>query len=84
MTRICFNKSFQISVNKNIEHLTPIIRKQRLYNVKKFIKLTSNSTQNRQKTQQTQKDKKTSYRNESVENADFYKPASNKIMTTHK
>ena len=84
MTRICFNKLFQISVKKNIEHLTPIIRKQQLYNVKKFIKLTSNPTQNRQKTQQTQKDKKTSYPNESLENADFYKPSSNKIMTTHK
>ena len=30
-----------------------------------------------------QKDKKTSFSKELVENADFYKPVLNKIMTTH-
>ena len=54
-----------------------------LCNVKKFIKLTSNSTQNKQKTQKAQKDKMNCFPKESVENADFYKHALNKIMTTY-
>ena len=45
--------------------------------------MTSNLTQNWQKTQQAQKQKKTSFPNESVENEDFHKPALNKITTTH-
>ena len=48
------------------------------------MRLTSNSLQNRQKTQKAHKDKKTSFSNESVENADFYKPILNKIMTSYK
>ena len=34
--------------------------------------------------QKAQKDKKTSFPKESVENVDLYKPVLNKIMTTHK
>ena len=33
--------------------------------------------------QKAQKDKKTSFAKESVENSDLYKPVLNKIMTTH-
>ena len=44
----------------------------------KFIKITSNSTQKK-----TQKEKKTSFPNKSVENEEFFKHALNKIMTTH-
>ena len=40
--------------------------------------------ENRQKTQKAQKDKKTSFQKETVENADFYKPVLNKVMTTFK
>ena len=46
------------------------------------IKLTSNSTQNKQKTQKVQKDKKTSFPKESVENTDFYNAALNKIIAS--
>ena len=45
----------------------------------KFIKITLNSTQNRQKTQKAQKDK-TSFPKKLLEIADQL----NKIMTTHK
>ena len=51
-------------------------------NVKMSIKLTSNSTQNKQKTQKVQKDKKTSFPKESVENTDFYNAALNKIIAS--
>ena len=37
-----------------------------------------------QETQQAQKNEKTRFPNESVKNADFYKPELIKIMTTHK
>ena len=47
------------------------------------MKITSNSTQNRQKTQKAQNDKKTSFPKESVENADLHKPVLNKIKTKH-
>ena len=51
------------------------------------MKLTANSTQNRQKTQKAQKDKKTSFPKEFLKcfnkPVDFYKPLWNKIMTTH-
>ena len=40
------------------------------------------SIQNRQKTQKAQKDKKTSFPKEKVENTDLYKPVLNKVMTT--
>ena len=60
-----------------------LLCKQWLCNVKKLIKLTLNSTQNSQETQKAQKDQKTSFPKESVENADFYKPILNKIMTMH-
>ena len=40
------------------------------------MRITSNWTQNRQKTKKRRKI-------ESVENADLYKPVLNKIMTTH-
>ena len=46
------------------------------------MRLTSNSTQNRQKIQNAHKEKKTRFSHESVENADFYKLVLNKIMTT--
>ena len=38
------------------------------------MKITSNSKQKRRKTQKAQKDKKTSFPKERVENADSYKP----------
>ena len=67
---------------QNTTHLP--LYKQRLCNVKKFVKLTSNSTQSSQKTQKAQKDKKkTSFPKKSVENTYPYKPALNKIMTIH-
>ena len=47
------------------------------------MNITSNSTQNRQKTQKAQRDKKTSFPKELVENADLYKTVLNKIMTTY-
>ena len=46
--------------------------------------ITSNLTQNRQKTQKAQKDQKISFKKEQLENADFYKPELNKIIITHK
>ena len=49
----------------------------------KFMKITPNSTQNRQKRQKSAERQKTSFPEESVENADLYKPALNKITTTH-
>ena len=95
MTRICFYKLFlinecmnhnQFSItwypsaqNKNTEYLN-----NNYANVIKFIKIISNSTYNRQKTQKIRKTKKTSFPKESVENADLYKPVLNKIMTAHK
>ena len=48
----------------------------------KFMKITSNSTHNRQKRQKAQNDKKNSFLNELVENADLHKPVLNKIKTT--
>ena len=45
------------------------------------MKIISNSTQNRQKTQKAQKDKKLSFQKELVENADLHKPVFNKIKT---
>ena len=68
---ICFNKSFQLSGNKTQSTRHLILCKQRLCNIKKFIKLTLHSTQNRQKIQKAQKDKKTGFTKESVENADL-------------
>ena len=48
------------------------------------MKITSNSMQNRQKTQKAQSDKKNdSFPKESVENADLHKPLLNKVKTTH-
>ena len=46
------------------------------------MKITSNSTHNRQKRQKAQNDKKTSFLKELVENADLHKPVLNKIKTT--
>ena len=43
------------------------------------MKITSNSTHNRQKRQKAQNDKKTSFLKELVENADLHKPVLNKI-----
>ena len=48
------------------------------------MKLRLNSTQNRDKKQKTQKDKKTSFPKKSVENLDSFKTVLNKIMTTHR
>ena len=47
------------------------------------MKITSNSTQNRQKRQKVQSDKKTSFLKELVENADLHKPVLNKVKTTN-
>ena len=52
-------------------------------NVIKFIKITVNSTQNRQKSQKKQKYKK-QFSKRIGKNADLYKPVSNKTMNTHK
>ena len=46
------------------------------------MRLTLTSTQNKQKIRNAHKEKKTSFSNESVENADFYKLVLIKIMTT--
>ena len=54
------------------------MQRQKIY-YKAYIKLDTEEA----KTQKAQKNKKTSFPKESVENADFYKPALNKIMTTH-
>ena len=49
------------------------------------MKIISNSTHNKQKTQKrAERQKKTSFPKESVENADLYKPILNKIMAAHK
>ena len=48
------------------------------------MKITSNSTHNRQKRQKAQNDKKTSFLKELVENAGLHKPVLNKIKTTNK
>ena len=47
------------------------------------MKITSNSTHNRQKRQKAQNDKKTSFLKELVENADLHKPVLNKIKTAN-
>ena len=47
------------------------------------MKITSNSTQNKQKIQKAQNDKETSFPKETVENADLHKPVLNK-KTDHK
>ena len=47
------------------------------------MKITSNSTHNRQKRQKAQNDKKTSFLKELVENADLHKPVLNKVKTTN-
>ena len=47
------------------------------------MKITSNSTNNRQKRPKAQNDKK-SFLNELVENADLLKPVLNKIKATNK
>ena len=57
--------------------------RQWLCSAKKFITLTSNLTQHRQKTQKAQKNKRTSFSKELVENTDFYKHVFIKTMTTH-
>ena len=46
------------------------------------MRLTSNSTKNTRKLEKRLKTKK-SFSNKLVENADFYKPALNKIKTAH-
>ena len=52
-------------------------------NVIKFIKITSNSMQNRQKIQKAQNDKKINFPKEQEENVDLCKPVLRKIKTTH-
>ena len=75
---------FQTSENKNTERVLDTYYVNNDYaNVKKFMKLASNSTLNRLKTQKAQIDKKTSFPKKSVENANFYKLVLNKIMTTY-
>ena len=75
---------FQTSENKNTERVLDTYYVNNDYaNVKKFMKLASNSTSNRLKTQKAQIDKKTSFPKKSVENANFYKPVLNKIMTKY-
>ena len=77
---ICFYKLFLINENKNTEYLNSDYA-----NVIKFMKIISNSTHNKQKTQKrAERQKRTSFPKESVENADLYKPILNKIMAAHK
>ena len=45
------------------------------------MKVTSNSTHNKQKRQKAQNDKKTSFLKEFVENAGLHKPVLNEIKT---
>ena len=52
-------------------------------NVIKFIKITSNSMQNRQKIQKAQNDKKINFPKEQEENVDLRKPVLSKIKTAH-
>ena len=47
------------------------------------MKITSNSTHNRQKRQKAQKDKNTNFLKELVENTDLHKPILNKIKTAN-
>ena len=47
------------------------------------MKITSNSTHNRQKRQKVHNDKKTDFLKELVEHADLHKPVLNKIKTTN-
>ena len=47
------------------------------------MEITSNSTQNRQKTQKMPERQKTSFSKESVESSDLYKHVLNKIRTAH-
>ena len=47
------------------------------------MKITSNSTHNKQKRQKAQNDKKNSFLTELVENADLHKPVLNKIKTAN-
>ena len=48
------------------------------------MKITSNSTHNRQKRQKAQNGKNNNFLNELVENADLHKPVFNKIKATNK
>ena len=73
---------FQVSANKNTAPDTYYVE-QWLYSVKKCIKLSSNSTQNRQKNTKSSERQKTSFPKESVKNKDFYKLVLDKVMTTH-
>ena len=52
-------------------------------NVIKSMKITSNSTHNRQKRQKAQSAKKTRFLQELVENPDLHKPILNEIKTTN-
>ena len=74
---------FLISENKNRTPDTYYNINNDYAMLKKFIKLTSYSTQNREKTQEIQKDKKTSFPKETVENVEPSQPVLNKIITTH-
>ena len=65
------NKLFFISENKNSDY------------VRKFMKITSNSTHNKQKRPKAQNDKKNSFLTELVENADLHKPVLNKMKTAN-
>ena len=51
-------------------------------NDRKYMKITLNSTQKRQKNTKSAGRQKTSFPKEKVENADLYKPVLNKIMST--
>ena len=49
---------FFVSENKNTEYLTPATTSTMFSNVNKFIKLTSNSTQNAENTKSSERQKK--------------------------
>ena len=71
------NKLFLISEKKNANY----VPNKDCANVIKFMKITSNSTHNKQERQKAQNDKKKSFLNETVENADLHKPVLNKTNT---
>ena len=75
--------NFLISENKNTDYVRDTYINKDCENVKKLMKITSNSTHNRQKRQKVHNDKKTDFLKELVEHADLHKPVLNKIKTTN-
>ena len=69
-----------LTANENKKTVLDTYYKNNNYaNIIKFMKITLNSTENRQKTQKAQN----RFPKESVQNADLYKAVLEKIMSTH-